>query len=412
MRVLYVTYEPPFFPAGGGQTRQFNLLKHLSVKHEIDLFLPHLNLQERIIAKQISNSVYSPSLALTKLARLCLKPFPNSYPAFSAAKEGLRFTLTPIIRAAIKRNSYDLVHIEHTDIAHWEKIIPRSIPRTLTAHNVKTVMWSRYAKNASQSQYKALAKEARRFSEYEAKFLPALTRLIAVSDTDKLELERITEKSVPIDVVANGVDTTYFSPKSSEISYDLVFTGTMNHPPNTDGIIDFVIKTLPIIRSQIPGVRLAIVGMNPPPAVQSLSSHPGVTVTGYVPDTRDFISSATLAIAPLNSGSGTRLKILEAMSMGKAVVSTSIGAEGIDYRNGFDITISDSREAFAESIIELLQNEHLHDSIGNNARLLVIKKYDWRSLAELQDNAWRAATESPNTRTLSKAIEPPHADQN
>ena len=395
MRVLYITYEPPFFPAGGGQTRQFNLLKHLSVKHEIDLFLPHLNLQEHIIAKQISNSVYSPSLALTKLARLCLKPFPNPYPAFSAAKEGLRITLTPIIRAAIKRNSYDLVHIEHGDIAHWNKIIPRNIPKILTAQNVKTIMWDRYAKNASKDQRRGLAEEARRFAEYEAKFLPAWSRLIAVSDTDKLELERITEKSVPIDVVANGVDTTYFSPKSSEISYDLVFTGTMNHPPNTDGIIDFVIKTLPIIRSHIPGVRLAIVGMNPPPAVQSLSSHPGVTVTGYVPDTRDFISSATLAIAPLNSGSGTRLKILEAMSMGKAVVSTSIGAEGIDYKNGFDISISDTREAFAASIIELLQSEYLREFIGNNARSTVTERYDWKSLAELQDKAWRAAAESP-----------------
>ena len=129
MRVLYITYEPPFFPAGGGQTRQFNLLKHLSIKHEIDLFLPHLNSQERLIAQQISNTVYSPSLALIKLARLCLKPFPHPYPAFSAAKEGLRITLTPIIKAAIDRNRYDLVHIEHSDIAHWSKILPRNIPR-------------------------------------------------------------------------------------------------------------------------------------------------------------------------------------------------------------------------------------------------------------------------------------------
>ena len=394
MRVLYITYEPPFFPAGGGQTRQFNLLKHLSAKHEIDLFLPHLNPQERLIAQQISSSVFSPSLTLTKLARLCLKPFPNPYPAFSAAKEGLRIALTPIIKAAIKRNSYDLVHIEHSDIAHWENIIPRTIPKILTAHNVKTIMWDRYAKNAPKDKNKELTEEARRFAQYEARFLPAWSRLIAVSDIDKFELERITNKSVPIDVVANGVDTTHFSPNSSKTSYNLVFTGTMNHPPNTDGIIDFVHNTLPIIRPHIPSVKLAIVGMNPPREVQSLSNHPGVTVTGYVPDTREFISSAALAIAPLNSGSGTRLKILEAMSMGKAVVSTSIGAEGIDYKNGFDISIANTREAFAASIIELLLSKHLRVFIGNNARATVIERYDWTSLAELQDRAWQAAVES------------------
>jgi len=394
MRVLYITYEPQFFPAGGGQTRQVNLLIHPSTKPEIHILLPHLNPQERLIAQQISSSVLSPSLTLTKLARLCLKPFPNPYPAFSAAKEGLRITLTPIIKAAIKSKNYDLVHIEHSDIAHWKNITPQNIPKILTAQNVKTIMWDRYAKNAPKDKRKKLTEEARRFAEYEAKFLPAWSRLIAVSDTDKHELERITNKSVPIDVVANGVDTTHFSPNSSDISYDLVFTGTMNHPPNTEGIIDFVNNTLPIIRLRIPGVKLAIVGMNPPQDVQVLSTHPGVTVTGYVPDTRDFISSAALAIAPLNSGSGTRLKILEAMSMGKAVVSTSIGAEGINYENGFDISIADSREALAASIIELLQNKHLREFIGNNARTTVIERYDWRSLAELQDRAWKAAVES------------------
>lgn len=396
MRVLYISYEPPFFPAGGGQTRQYNILKHLSRKHTIDLFLPHLNDQQLIIAREISNSVNYPLHAFTKIATLCAKLLPSRYPAFTAAKEGLRITLMPIIRRAINENAYDLVHIEHTDIAHWIYQIPSHIPKTLTAHNVKTVMWNRYADNCSPDQYLDLAEEANRFAEYESKYLPTFSRLIAVSQGDKSELDRITKGAVFVDVVANGVDTIHFAPTTEKKSCDLVFTGTMNHPPNRDGIVDFVRNTLPLVRSHIPNVKLSIVGMNPPPEVQSLSAHPGVTVMGAVPDTRPYISSASLAIVPLNTGSGTRLKILEAMSMGIAVVSTSIGAEGINIINGFDIVISDSREGFANAIIELLKNEDQRQQIGRNARVTVTREYDWKALAEIQDEKWRIAADSPN----------------
>lgn len=393
MKILYISYEPPFFPGGGGETRQYNLLKHLSKQHEIDLFLPNLDSQHLAIAQQISRSVHTPPRLIAKLARLAYRAVRSNHPDFTRAKEGIRIALMPIINRMIKRIDYDLIHIEHSDIAHWINYIKPDIPRVITAQNVKPIMWQRYADQASPNSQAYLTEQAKRFRSYDSNFLRLYSRVIAVSDADRMQLECTVNGMVPVEVVDNGVDTSHFLGNRSEDSHKLVFTGTINHPPNRDGIIDFVANTLPLIRNEIPDVTLDIVGMNPPPDVKALSMQPNVTVTGFVPDTRPYISAAAIAIAPLKTGSGTRLKILEAMSMSTAVVSTSIGAEGIKYTNQSNIAIADTNSEFAAEIISLLKNRQRRLHIGKNARILVTEHYDWRSLAAKQGEVWLRARE-------------------
>jgi polysaccharide biosynthesis protein PslH len=391
MRVLYISYEPPFFPGGGGETRQYNLLKHLSKRHEIDLFLPHLDSPHLAIAQQISRSVHTPPPHIAKLARLAYRVMRSSHPDFTRAKEGIRFALIPIINRMIETNGYDLIHIEHSDIAHWIDYLKIDIPCVITAQNVKPIMWQRYADQSPPNLQAFLTEQAKRFRSYDSNFLPLYSRIIAVSDADRIQLEHTVNGMVPVDVVDNGVDTNHFLSRCLENPHKLVFTGTINHPPNRDGIIDFVNNTLPLVRNEIPSVALDIVGMNPPPEVKALAMHPDVTVTGFVPDTRPYISSAAIAIAPLKTGSGTRLKILEAMSMSTAVVSTSIGAEGIKYTNQSDIVIADTNNEFAAQIVTLLKNRERRAHIGKNARILVTEQYDWRYLAAKQEEVWQRA---------------------
>lgn len=393
MKVLYISYEPPFFPGGGGETRQYNLLKHLSQQHEIDLFLPNLDSQHLAIAHQISRSVRTPPPFVAKLARLAYRAVRSNHPDFTQAKEGIRFALIPIINRAIKTIDYDLIHIEHSDIAHWINYIKIKIPRVITAQNTKPLMWQRYANQAPPNLQPYLSEQAERFHSYDSTFLQLYSRIIAVSERDRAQLEHILNGMVPIEVVDNGVDTSYFLSNYSENSHKLVFTGTINHPPNRDGIIDFVNNILPLVRIKVPNVTLDIVGMNPPSEVRDLAMYPGVTVTGFVADTRPYISSAAIAIVPLKTGSGTRLKILEAMSMSTAVVSTSIGAEGIKYTNQSNIVIADTNGEFAAGIISLLKNRERRALIGKSARNLVTEHYDWRSLATKQEEVWRRAIE-------------------
>ncbi|RQW88419.1 MAG: glycosyltransferase [Geobacter sp.] len=161
----------------------------------------------------------------------------------------------------------------------------------------------------------------------------------------------------------------------------IVFTGTMNHPPNDEGIQYFCKNIFPIILAKEPEAKLVIVGNAPSKEVQALADGCRVKVTGFVPDTRPYFASAAVTIVPLLTGSGTRLKILEAMAMGKAIVSTTIGAEGIACTDGENILLADTPEEFSDKVLELMKNQNYSGSIGKKARELACEQYSWKNLS-------------------------------
>ena len=160
----------------------------------------------------------------------------------------------------------------------------------------------------------------------------------------------------------------------------LIFIGNMGYRPNEDAILYFCKEILPIVRQRLPDVELWIVGTNPPPSVQALAG-PGVHVTGRVPDVREFYERCTVSIVPLRSGSGTRLKILEAMALGRPVVSTSIGCEGLEVVDRRHLMVADAPAGFAQRTIELLENEETRSLMVDDARELAVKRYDWDVIA-------------------------------
>jgi glycosyltransferase involved in cell wall biosynthesis len=219
-----------------------------------------------------------------------------------------------------------------------------------------------------------------------------------MSEVDQAALRGL-DPSVRTWVVPNGVDTGYFRPADPESveAESLIFTGTMSWEPNVDATIHFCGDIFPLIQRTYPGVRLTIVGAEPTEAVRRLGDQRGVTVTGSVKDVRQYIGRAAVVIVPIRLGSGTRLKILEAMAMGKAVISTAVGCEGLEVTPGKDIEVANSPEAFAVAVCRLLGDPARRRALGEAGRRLVTDRYDWRIIARQQDAVYATLAEGPRS---------------
>jgi glycosyltransferase involved in cell wall biosynthesis len=185
--------------------------------------------------------------------------------------------------------------------------------------------------------------------------------------------------------VPTGVDVEFFKPSGAIASEanSLVFTGSMDWLPNEDAIRYFTDQIMPLIKQKVSGVTLTVVGRNPYPGLLELSKHDdSIVVTGRVDDVRPFMEKAAVYIVPLRIGGGTRLKIFEAMAMEKAVVSTSVGAEGLPVRNDEELVLADTPEAFAESVVHLLQDQAVARRLGQRAAARVRETFGWRRVAE------------------------------
>jgi glycosyltransferase involved in cell wall biosynthesis len=193
---------------------------------------------------------------------------------------------------------------------------------------------------------------------------------------------RLHNPWLKIIVIPNGVDLSYFRvlPAPQERSH-LVFTGSMDWRPNQDALRYFIRDVLPLIRHAQPDVECTFVGRRPPKDIQRLGEIARVTVTGTVDDVRPYVERAAVCVVPLRIGGGSRLKILEAFAMGRPVVSTRIGAEGLDVVQGKHLLLADDPRQFAESVIDLLKNEQQSRLLGHESRKLVERQYGWDSLA-------------------------------
>ena len=197
------------------------------------------------------------------------------------------------------------------------------------------------------------------------------------------------------------MDVDYFQPlPAEEISHSLVFTGSMDWLPNEDAIFYFADAILPLIQQQCPDVSLEVVGRSPSRKLQALAERErSIRLTGWVEDIRPFVARGSICIVPLRIGGGTRLKIFEAMAMGKAVVSTTVGAEGLPVRDGENIVLADTPGDFAASVISLLHDSNQRRRLGASARALVQEKYSWRKVTESFAQALQGVVNRPPRAT-------------
>ena len=370
----------------GGKIRSFQLAKELAQSHEVALFTfyqPTPDDTHSELRKIFSRVTCIPISV----------PAQNSYREYAAYAmnlvSGRPYSVTkycqPHVAAELRRHlqeeSYDVIVC---DFLLTAGVIPWDLPgpRVLFTHNVEAQIWERQFQVAGNPVWKAACyREFRTMARMERDYLRRADHVLAVSETDRTYFSRFVDPS-KISVIPTGVDVDYFRPSpDTEEPHTLVFTGSMDWLANEDGIIYFMHEILPIVRTEIPKVSLWVVGRRPSGRLREAAEViPGVKVTGTVADIRPYIGKASVYVVPLLVGGGTRLKIFEAMAMGKAIVSTSIGAEGLPVASGKDLILADGAQDFARQVIHLLRNSRRREELGTSARRLVEQNYSWHSV--------------------------------
>jgi len=275
------------------------------------------------------------------------------------------------------------------------------VPVVLFEHNVEYLIWQRLSAIEPRFWRRALFEvEWRKLRSSERAVCQRADLTVAVSEEDRRRLSMLAP-AARITSIPTGVDTTYFAPSTtSEIPTQLVFTGSMDWQPNEDAVAYFVDAILPRIRREVPAVSFAVVGRRPSARVRALAERAGITVTGTVDDVRPYIAQAAVYVVPLRAGGGTRLKIFEALAMQKAVVSTTVGAEGLALMPGREFIAADDPEAFAQEVILLIRNPLRRRELGRAGRHLVETRYSWPQVArEFEEACERVVTayEQPHT---------------
>jgi len=268
------------------------------------------------------------------------------------------------------------------------------VPTVLFQHNVETALWERMASTESDLLKRMAYKiEAAKMRRYEQAALSRFHALIAVSEHDR-QLMLKMDSGCEITVVATGVDTQKYSiaPPATAVPPKIIFTGSMDWEPNIDAVQYFCQEIFPLVRAEFRDAIFQIVGRNPHPKVNQLACD-SVQVTGTVPSVADYLRESALVVVPLRIGGGTRLKIFEAMAMGKALVSTSIGAEGLDVQSGRDLVLADDARSFAEAIMLLLRDQTLRRHY-ERAAVELASQYDWSRVVQPFGDVLRAAIQS------------------
>jgi polysaccharide biosynthesis protein PslH len=390
LRILWVKAGKLLPVDTGGKIRSYNILRHLARTHSVT-FLSYYGGRkdsdyEAGISRELpgAQTIYTGGLDGSALAqsvdylRLMFKAAP--------------FAVSKFTHPEVQHSVADWIGSRNFDVAVCDFLSASlnfpatlSTPTVLFQHNVETALWQRLAKTesnpAKQIAYKL---EARKMAQHERATLRRFHHIIAVSEQDRQQMLAM-DPSPNITVVPTGVDTAKYSvaPPSAGDPQRIVFLGSMDWEPNVDAVTYFCRDIFPRVRTQFPSAIFQIVGRNPHPSVKQLACE-WVEVTGTVPSVEKYLHAATLVVVPLRIGGGTRLKIFEAMATGRALVSTTIGAEGLAVENGRDLILANDEAAFADAIIVLLRDEKLRHTMEAAAARLAVQ-YDWANIVRKFD---------------------------
>ncbi len=382
MKILWVKAGQLLPVDTGGKIRTYNILRELSVRHEVSVLSyyggPRDVAYEEALRAQFPRSRAVAGcwpLSVPGLAMKYLRWLPTPTP-FAVGK----FTHPAVrdqIAAGCAAGQYDLAVCDFLAPAeNFPRALP--VPTALFQHNVESELWARQAEHERSALKRPVYRlEARRMAAYESAAVKRFDHVIAVSEHDRALMSRWVD-GARISVTPTGVDLGLFragAPDPAEAGPLVVFVGSMDWEPNEDGILWFHAQVWPQVLAAAPSARLRVVGRRPPKSVQDLAGE-AIEVTGTVPSVVEHLHGAAVVIVPLRIGGGTRLKIYEAMAARRPVVSTTIGAEGLDYRAGHDILIAEAPGDFASAVVRLLGDPAARTAIGSAAEQRAAM-HDW-----------------------------------
>lgn len=391
MKVLHVFPYLPTPKNFGGALRVYHILKHHVNHHDVTV----CGFDDR----GDKNEFFNDFPELKGKAHFVSRPFKKScrrlvqfYSLFTGHSSTYNMTwsskLQKTIDQLLNENNFDVVLAEFPTTGKYR--FDTDAIKIMDAHNVEYDNFKRMSNiEGSVLRQYFYSREYEKSKEEELAISGRKDAMFVTSERDK----DIFDEDVPDVskyVIPNGVDTSYFSPSQEETEpYSLVFTGTMGYVPNYEGILYFLDEIFPLILEKIPKAKIYIVGMNPPKSVRDRASD-NVIVTGFVEDVRPFVHKSSVYVVPLRMGSGTRLKVLEALSMKKPVVTTSIGCEGIEVVDGESVLIRDESQSFADAVVDLIRKDTLRDKLIRNGYELIKKRYDWNVIGNHIEDAYES----------------------
>jgi glycosyltransferase involved in cell wall biosynthesis len=390
VKILFVTPYLPTPPRFGGQRRMHGLMSELARRHDVSVLSfvePGDEAVESVRATRdycrmvvtVPSPILNHGVMTKRFAQFRSLLSVHSYECRIHRKRAMQRALDRLLAS----EGFDVMQFEFSQMAMYDvQASPRPPRLCLDEHNIEFDVLRRTAEadvSLVRRAYNAMNWRKLRVEE-----LRAWRRFDGCAVTSARD-ERLLASHAPgarTAVVPNGVDVDSFSPMPTATEPDTVlFFGAINYYPNSEGLLFFLRSAWPELKQIRPSVRLRVVGPKPPASIAGWRD-PSVEIVGYVDDVRTHIARAAVVIVPLRIGGGTRLKVLEAMALGKAVVSTTLGAEGIDARHEREILIADDAAGLARQIARVLSDQALARRLGDSARSLVVQRYSWRSSVE------------------------------
>jgi len=387
MKILFVTYGLPYPPDSGGRIHDFNILKNISKHHSV-LLLSLLEFPDEVnnIPKlekycDLVDVVLMKHRSLWQHFKGVLRCLLVGQPI--ATHDYYYSDMADKIREVVAGSDIDIVQMENSFLAPYIKAVPdnSNCIKILSFHDLGSRQYRQmlFLKTGAIQKLLFLLKWILMLN-WESKYARNFDHCTVVSPIEN----RVLKSSNPdlnVTTIPNGVETELLQPLPAALDCNtLLFVGTMGYPPNIDAVLYFCNEILPLIERRISNIKLLVVGNHPTSEIIKLGKRKNVLVTGYVSDVIPYYNKVCITIIPLRAGGGTRLKIIESMALGRPVVSTRVGAEGLNVVDQKNIIIADTPSKFSEGVIRLLQDKNLREEISRNARQVVESNYDWQTI--------------------------------
>ena len=395
MRIFFVCRRVPFPPDRGDKIATFNEIRHLSAQHEVHVFC--LGDGAGDLDNIAGLSEYAKSVTAVPVSGLTIK-----VRALSALIMGQPLSVAALdeakLHGAIQRKfaeqDPDLVIVYSCNVAQFAAHFPH-MPRIMQFGDLDSLKWHQYAERSRIPLKWIYAIEGRRLLAYERLIAHSFSQALVHTEIERRDFQRLVP-GVPVALVGNGVDLDYFrSTAFAKRPSSIVFTGVMDYRPNVDAVVWFCNEVLPIVRAEIADANFTICGSRPVRAVRRLARRSGVTVTGWVPDTRPYLDRSEVFVAPLRIARGIQNKLLEALAMGLPCVASAAAWRGTQIPRGEGIFATDDPRQFAEYVVQLLRDGEWRAEMGRKARAVVEADYRWEAQMACLDRVIAEAVSQP-----------------
>lgn len=396
MKVLLLTQVLPYPPDSGPKVKTWNVIKYLKAAgHSVTLVSFVRGNQSADVAhlRQYCDAVFTVPMDRGPIQDgvALLRSLATQQPWMMLRDD--RATMRDLVARVSSDTTFDIAHADQLNMAQYAAQV-RGARKILDAHNALWVLYRRLAQTMSPRSPRRLILERdwRLLKAYEGNICRTFDGLLAVSEEDRAALEEAAGRSLDTVVIPIAIDTDEVPLVSRQPGANhIIHIGTMYWPPNVDAIKWFIQDVLPHIRQQRPNTVFDCIGARPPQELVDLNDRGlGVNVTGYIPDPSQYLQQAGVMVVPVRAGGGIRVKILNGMSQGLPMVTTTIGCEGIAVEHGRHALIADTPQAFADAVVQVLDNRRLADELGRNGRMLAEAKYDYRAACKPMERVYGA----------------------